>query len=111
MKTEVLLSDLGALAFPQEQIAQLAQDAVKKSWTVRDLERMAKAINRKPRKNAQADTITRRNTYLDEVELALNAELGRRVKVTGNENGGTLEIAFYNLDDLRDLAERLAREG
>lgn len=98
------------LAFPQEQIAQLAHDATQKGWTVRDLERMAKAQNRKPRKAAQPEGITRRNTYLDEVELALNAELGRRVKVVSNGNGGTLEVEFYNLDDLRDLAERLGRE-
>ncbi len=94
------------LAFPADQMLPVAQQTKQKGWTVRDLERMAKSLSRKKAKPAAHS----RNTYLDEVELALNGQLGRRVRVVGTGTSGTLEIEFYNLDDLHDLAERLGRE-
>ena len=97
------------LAFPEDQIPELAAESVKKGYTVRDLERMAKALNRKQKEGVPEKPV-RRNTYLDEVELALAGQLGRKVKVHNNGTSGTLEIQFYNLDDLRDLAQRLGRE-
>lgn len=97
------------LAFPAEQISQLAEDAVKKGTTVRELERMAKALNRKKTDDDGIKAV-RRNVFLDEVELALAEQLGRRVKVNNDGMSGMLEIEFYNLDDLRDLAQRLGRE-
>lgn len=99
------------LSFPADRICEVAQDTLKKGWTVRDLEKMAKAAHRKPR--AAAEKEVRRATYLDEVELALKSQLGRRVRVAENAGGvsGTLEIEFYDLDDLRDLAQRLGGEG
>jgi ParB family chromosome partitioning protein len=97
------------LAFPAEQIPQLAEDAVKKGTTVRELERMAKALNRKKNDDDNIKAV-RRNVFLDEVELALAEQLGRRVKVNNDGMSGMLEIEFYNLDDLRDLAQRLGRE-
>lgn len=98
------------LSFPSEKIAEIAQETVKKGWTVRDLERLSKTMNRKPRTVPVKENTGRRNVYLDEVELALGAQLGRRVRVIGTGTSGTLEVEFYDLDDLHDLAERLGRE-
>ena len=39
---------------------------------------------------------------------ALREELHRKVKITGNENGGTIEIVFYSKEELAELASRLA---
>ncbi len=97
------------LAFPSEQIPQLAEDVVKKGLTVRELERMAKALNRKKADDDELRPV-RRNVFLDEVELALSEQLGRRVRVNNNGMSGMLEVEFYNLEDLRDLAQRLGRE-
>jgi ParB family chromosome partitioning protein len=96
------------LAFPANQIPQLAEDVIKKGTTVRELERMAKALNRK--KDDDGVKAVRRNVFLDEVELALSEQLGRRVRVNNNGMSGMLEVEFYNLEDLRDLAQRLGRE-
>lgn len=70
--------------------------------SVRDIER----VGRKPRR---ADVQSRPMAgYYKEVELALKEELGRRVRVTGSDGKGKLEIEFYSDDDLTDLARRLA---
>lgn len=49
-------------------------------------------------------------SYYEEVELALREHLGRRVKVSGTNEKGTLEIEFYGRDDLHDLALLLEKE-
>ena len=97
------------LSFPTEQVHEVAQEVLKKNLTVRDLEKMAKAVHRKPRAAAEKP---RRAPFFDEVELALKTQLGRRVRVV-NASGdtGTLEIEFYDRDDLRDLAGKLGGDA
>ena len=52
-----------------------------------------------------------RNSFYDEVELALNEHLSRKVKVVhGKDNGGVLEIEFYSQEDLGELAKLFDRE-
>lgn len=71
--------------------------------SVRELERLAKRAN----KTAQEKTPglqEKKLSYYEEVELALREHLGRRVKVSGTNEKGTLEIEFYGRDDLHDLA-------
>ena len=45
----------------------------------------------------------------DEVEIALSEALGTRVKVYNGRNKGTLEIEFYTLDDLKNIANAIAK--
>ena len=50
----------------------------------------------------------KRDTFYDEVELALAGVLARRVKVyNGKGSGGSIEIEFFGKDDLKKLAEQL----
>ena len=44
-----------------------------------------------------------RSPYYDEVELALSDVLGRQVKVTKSSKKGSLEIEFFDDDDLKKL--------
>lgn len=77
--------------------------------SVRELERLAKRAN----KTAQEKTPglqEKKLSYYEEVELALREHLGRRVKVSGTNEKGTLEIEFYGRDDLHDLALLLEKE-
>ena len=77
--------------------------------SVRELERLAKRAN----KTAQEKTPglqEKKLSYYEEVELALREHLGRRVKVSGTNEKGTLEIEFYDRDDLHDLALLLEKE-
>lgn len=93
------------LAFDNELIIEeVARNIVEKGMTVRDVERLAKTANRdvKPQKAAK-----RRDSFYDEVELSLSEVLGRRVKVYNGRGKGTLEIEFYSVDDLKDIANKL----
>ena len=97
------------LAFEGEQAqTDAAKQAVDKGLSVRELEKMAKAAKRTPRTPAEPK---RRDSFYDEVELALRESLGRQVKVTANPKGGTLQIEFFDPEDLRALANKLADEN
>ena len=81
-----------------------AKAAVDKGLSVRELERMAKAAKAKPRQPRK----TTRDSFYDEVELALRENLGRVVKVSAANKGGVLQIEFFDTEDLRALANKLA---
>lgn len=96
------------LAFdtPEKQI-EMADLVIKKDASVREIERLAKAAKagEKPKKPTTAFS---RDSFYDEVELALSEQLGRKVKVAAGEKSGTLILEFYGKDDLKELANKLA---
>lgn len=86
-------------------IYEAAQNIINNKLTVRDVERLAKikdSAGTVPQKRSR-----RRDSFYDEVELSLTEALGRRVKVYTGRGKGTLEIEFYNMDELKDLANKL----
>ncbi len=83
---------------------EAANNVVSNKLTVRDVEKMAKRIN-KPVNSTK--TSKRRDSFFDEVELSLSEALGRKVRVYNSRNKGTLEIEFYSVDDLKDIANKL----
>ena len=89
----------------EAQIAA-AKQAVQKGLSVRELEKMAKAAKRTPR----APKPSTRDSFYDEVELALRENLGRQVKVTASAKGGILQVEFFDPEDLRALANKLAEK-
>ena len=90
----------------EAQIAA-AKQTVAKGLSVRELERMAKAAKSKPRQPKEAK---KHDSFYDEVAIALKEALGRQVKVTVGGKGGTLQIEFFDAEDLRYLAKKLANE-
>lgn len=76
--------------------------------TVRALERAAK---QKDPAVLPAQSSGSRMKLFEETELSLKEALGRRVRVSGNQSKGTLEIEFYGEADLTELANRLAGEN
>ena len=95
------------LAFDNQAIMyEVAKQIVSDKLTVRDVERLAK----RPTKSAdKKQNAKHRDSFYDEVELSLTDVLGRRVKVYNGRSKGTLEIEFYSLDDLRDIANAIAK--
>jgi ParB family chromosome partitioning protein len=58
------------------------------------------------KKQTKPTAVHQRNSFYDEVELALNEHLSRKVKVVnGKDKGGVLEIEFYSEEDLGELAK------
>ncbi len=96
------------LAFEGEE-AQIAAAtaAVDKGLSVRELEKMAKAAKAKPRAPKEPK---KHDSFYDEVALSLRETLGRQVKVTVAAKGGTLQVEFFDAEDLRHLAKKLANE-
>lgn len=92
-----------------EQITALANEIVKKNLSVRETERAVKALlkgDAKKEKRAK-----KRDTYYDEVELAVSQSLGRKAKVSLSAgNKGTLEIEFFGKEDLSKLLKLFENE-
>ncbi len=79
---------------------QLAKLVIKEELSVRETERLARksiAVEPKGKKTKK------RNPYYDEVELALSDVLKRKVKVTKSSKKGSLEIEFFDDNDLKKL--------
>lgn len=91
------------------QITALANEIIKKNLSVRETERAVKALlkgDTKKEKRAK-----KRDTYYDEVELAVSQSLGRKAKVSlSGGNKGTLEIEFFGKDDLSKLLKLFENE-
>ena len=94
------------LAFDnQPMIIECAKQIVPKRLTVRDVEKMAK----RPARASEPKRTQRRDSFYDEVELSLSEALGTKVKVYNGRSKGTLEIEFYTLDDLKNIANAIAK--
>lgn len=95
------------LAFDNGAIMlEVAKNIIEKKLTVRDVERLAKrpatTVSQKPSQK-------RRDSFYDEVELSLSEALGTKVKVYNGRSKGTLEIEFYTLEDLKNIANAIAK--
>lgn len=77
---------------------ELAKLVVKEGLSVRETERLArKAVGT----SSSGKKAKKRNPYYDEVELALSDVLKRKVKVTKSTKKGSIEIEFFDDDDLK----------
>ncbi len=90
-----------------DTMLEMAQLVVKKDASVREIERLAKAAKAE-KKKVKPVTVFGRDSFYDEVELALSEQLGRKVKVTAGDKSGTLTLEFYGKDDLAALANKFA---
>ena len=91
------------------QITALANEIVKKNLSVRETERAVKALLKGDAKKEKR--VKKRDTYYDEVELAVSQALGRKAKVSLSAgNKGTLEIEFFGKEDLSKLLKLFENE-
>lgn len=91
------------LAFKDPEEQQKAARIAGFGANVREIERLAKKAEGKTAA-AKPKKETVLSPYFKEVELSLSELLGRPVKVREKNGKGTLEIAFYNQEDLQNLA-------
>lgn len=94
------------LSISDPEVYEKAVKMAKSGMSVREIERLSRA----GKKTGRGETAPKKpsETFYSEMELALKAELGRKVKITGSGKKGTLEIEFYGKEDLADIAARLA---
>lgn len=79
---------------------QLAELVIKEGLSVRETERLARNSQKE---EPQGRKHKKRNPYYDEIELALSDVLGRKVRVTKSSKKGSIEIEFFDDDDLKKL--------
>lgn len=87
----------------------LAEKCRNDAITVRNLEKLCSQLTKDTDKPLKPQKEIKTDSYFTEVELALHEQLGRKVKVLNGKNKGTLEIEFYNKEDLTELAKLLSR--
>lgn len=94
------------LSLPEGEIRDEALRLAKSGASVRELEQISKM-------QKVGITVKRprvKNKLYVEVEAALAEQIGRKVKVTGNGKSGTLQIEFFDADDLFYIAKKLGRD-
>ena len=101
------------LAFDdQDRIVEIAQKVKTGKYSVRDIERMAKNQDEEKEKAAKAPEEPAwggKSAFLTEMEIAMSMEMGRKVRIIPNSEGGTLQIQFWDEEDLKSLAEKFAK--
>lgn len=90
------------LSFESEaKMLEVAKLIISKGLSVREIEKMAQ----NSKKEIKPKAPKKRNTYFDEVELALSKATGRKIKV--KETAKTIEIEFFDNDDLAKIAKAM----
>ena len=90
-----------------QDMLEMAQLTVKHGISVSELEKMVKKFLSHETETEPASPRKKKPRYFEEVELALNTHLGRKVKVEGGKNKGILQIEFYGEEDLANLVNSL----
>ena len=89
-----------------EDMMSAAKKAAAEGISVRELEKMAKHSNDG---KVEKEVPTKpKNHYYEEVRLALNEHLGRKIKIDGTKKKGVIQIEFYGEDDLKNLIRELS---
>ena len=91
----------------REEMVRIAKSAADKGLSVREVERQVQSFTA-PRPSSPSGE--EKEAFYKELELAMNVELGRKVRIRPGRIGGTVEIAFFDQEDLRSLAYRLSGE-
>lgn len=94
----------------REAMLELGKEAAEKGLSVRETEKRAAKIRNG---NTETEAVAKppKDTFYQEMELALSSELGRKVKIRVDASGsGVVEIEFYNKEDLGNLSFQVAGE-
>lgn len=108
-KGEITVGHAKALASIDDEafMLEIAKKAANGLITVRGIEK----ISAKADMDEEKAEKQRPDSFYQEMELGLRNELARKVRVSYSKNKGTLEIEFYDKEDLGELARRLTLMG
>ncbi|GBC94723.1 Chromosome-partitioning protein Spo0J [bacterium HR16] len=99
------------LMAPEEARLEMYHRAVRSGWSVRETERAARAANRQL--SPAVPSVSRETSDPDPHILALEDRLrnalATRVQIRHSNGRGTIEIHFYDLDDLSRIIETIVR--
>lgn len=84
---------------------RLREEILAHSWSVRATEQSARAVEAAAGTPRRPKAGRRRSAELVAVEDALQRALMTRVRITGTERAGTIQVAYANAEELERLAE------
>ena len=90
----------------EAEIPAAAKRVVKEGLSVREAERLAKRLNRRAVPE-NPDNRAVKVDYLDRVATELTRALGRKVRISGGEKRGRIELEYYDRDDFELLCRTL----
>ncbi|MEJ8304941.1 ParB/RepB/Spo0J family partition protein [Saccharibacillus sacchari] len=94
------------LKHPSVQI-QLAEQAIREGWSVRDLEEAVQEAGNKAKSKAK-NKLKKRDPYIENVEESLREHFKTTVKIKpGSQEKGKIELSYYNQQDLQRLLDLL----
>lgn len=85
-----------------KDMVELAHKAAGKDVSVREMERMVKALDKKEKPEKKKDT------FYTEAEISLAKALETNVSIIPGKKKSTIQIEFYSYEDLTDIVNRLA---
>lgn len=85
-----------------KDMVELAHKAAGKDVSVREMERMVKALDKKEKPEKKKDT------FYTEAEISLAKALETNVSIVSGKKKSTIQIEFYSDEDLTDIINRLA---
>lgn len=85
-----------------KDMVELAHKAAGKDVSVREMERMVKALDKKEKPEKKKDT------FYTEAEISLAKALETNVSIILGKKKSTIQIEFYTDEDLTDIVNRLA---
>lgn len=89
-----------------EQMKIAADEIIKKELSVRQAEKLCKAMQKEPN---TAPAPEKKPNFYTMVELTLKESLGRKISISKNKGkeGGILQIEFYSDEELQELSNKL----
>ena len=91
LNSEKAIIDMACLIEKEDLSVRVVEQMVKKACEIKE-------EKQKPKQ---------KNSYFKEVELSLHDYLNRKIKVSGTDKKGTIQIEFYGENDLNDLISLL----
>lgn len=90
----------------KEKHLEFAKLIAEKAVSVRQSEALAKKLNKEVKEKVKEENPI--ELYINEMASNLESSLGRRIKISASSNNkGTIELEYYNDDDLENLVRAL----
>ena len=94
------------LGYPSDRALELANEAVAKGWSVRQIENIGK--NDRSKKNSGSAKPV--DADVEQLERQLSDVLGLKVSIDGGAQGGAVTVKYATLDQLDMICQRLSGE-
>ena len=100
------------LSAPEDKRVELAKAIVSGELSVREAEKMAAKLGKEVKLTPPKPTKEKfpKDKFYREMQVAMTEELGRPFKINETEKGGTIELPFYNKEELADFCERILKK-